>query len=298
MPGDDKPLRILQELSGLRDPALVVVFVRRNGFNSTASATLQRFAQAHDAEAVASIEPHDFFDFTVLPPSVRIEDGRRVIEWPRNELLLLRAEGAKRDVIALAGIEPHLGWQRFSDALTQFVEDLEIKTVLALRTWPAPVPHTRPVVLRLSTDSTDLAAELQLDARESNYQGALDFPGLLSTELANRGVVTAGLTAIVPNYLGLVPNPMATVALTEVLDRLAGVATDIDEVREAEANLQDRADEAMRESEELRAAVEGMEANYQSVIEELGAQRPIGDADLPDASELLRDVERFLNSEG
>ena len=101
-----------------------------------------------------------------------------------------------------------------------------------------------------------------------------------------------------PNYLGLVPNPMATVALTEVLDRLAGVATDIDEVREAEANLQDRADEAMRESEELRAAVEGMEENYQSVIEELGAQRPIGDADLPDASELLRDVERFLNSEG
>ena len=54
----------------------------------------------------------------------------------------------------------------------------------------------------------------------------------------------------------------------------------------------------MRESEELRAAVEGMEENYQSVIEELGAQRPIGDADLPDASELLRDVERFLNSEG
>ena len=297
MPSDTSPLRKLRDLSGLRDPALVVVFVRRNGFNSTASATLQRFAQAHDAETVASIEPDDFFDFTVLPPSLRTEGGKRIIDWPRNELLLLRAEGAKRDVIVLPGIEPHLGWQRFADALAEFVEGLGVRTVLALRTWPAQVPHTRPVVLRLTTDSTALAAGLQLDAHESDYHGPLDFPGLLSAQFANQSVVTAGLTAIVPNYLGVVPNPMAMVALMAVLDRLAGVVTEIDEVHEAVESLRLRADEAIQQSEELRTAVEAMEANYESVADEFGVQRAIGESSLPDASELLRDVERFLNPE-
>ena len=157
--------------------------------------------------------------------------------------------------------------------------------------------HTRPVVLRLTTDSTALASELQLNAREADYQGPLDFPGLLSAELTNRGLVTAGLTALVPNYLGVVPNPMAMVALTEVLDRLAGTVTDLGEVREAAESLRARADEAIGQSEEMRTAVGEMEASYESVVEELGAQRPIAESGLPDASELLRDGERFLNPE-
>lgn len=297
MANGSTPLRTLGEVADLTDPALVMVFVRKNGFNSTASAALQRFARLHDAEAVATVDPYDFFDFTVLPPSVRSEEGRRVIDWPRNDLMLLRAEGAKRDVIALAGIEPHLGWQRFGEAVTSFAVEHGVRTAVALRTWPAQVPHTRPVVLRLTTDSPSLAGELQLDAQASDYEGPVDFAGLLSAELANRGIVTAGLTAIVPNYLGVVPNPSALLELTRLLDRLGGVTTDVDEVREAAEGLRVRADEAIQQSGELRAAVEAMEASYDSLLEEFGAARPGDDSNLPDASELLREVERFLNAD-
>lgn len=296
MPDGSTPLRSLREIEDLSDPTLVVAFVRKNGFSSTAGAALARFARLHDAEAVATIDPNDFFDFTVLPPSVRTEGGRRIIEWPRNELLHLRAEGAKRDLMVLPGIEPHLGWQRFAEALAAFAVEHGVRTALALRTWPAQVPHTRSVVLRLSTDSPELAAELQLEAQASDYEGPVDFPGLLAAELANHGVITAGLTAIVPNYLGVVPNPMVMLELTRVLDRLIGVTTDVDEVRDAAEQLRSSADEAVRQSEELRAAVQAMEANYDSLVEQFGAARPGEDSSLPDASELLREVERFLNA--
>jgi proteasome assembly chaperone (PAC2) family protein len=296
MPNGSMPLQSLREVEGLKDPALVLAFVRKNGFNSTAGSALARFARLHDAKPVASLDPNDFYDFTVLPPSVRTEDGRRIIEWPRNDLLHVRAEGAKRDLIVLPGIEPHLGWQWFAAAVVSFAVEHGVRTALALRTWPAQVPHTRPVVMRLSTDSTELAAELQLDAQASDYEGPVDFPGLLSAELADQGIVTGGLTTIVPNYLGVVPNPMALLELTTVLDRLTGVNTDIDEVREAAERLRSSANEAVRQSDELQAAVEAMEANYDSLVQEFGAARPREDSSLPEASELLREVERFLNT--
>ena len=67
-------LRTLREPDGLRDPLLVATFVRRNGFNSTAAASLGQYAQHHDAEIVAEIDPDAFYDFTVVPPTVTLPD--------------------------------------------------------------------------------------------------------------------------------------------------------------------------------------------------------------------------------
>ncbi|MDA0353312.1 MAG: PAC2 family protein [Chloroflexi bacterium] len=292
-------LRTLRELDALRSPLLVATFVRRNGFNSTAAATLAQYAQHHDAEIIAEIDPDLFYDFTVMPPSVRPTDGKRVIEWPKNEVRLIRAEGSERDVLVLAGIEPHLRWQTFSTALHGFITSHAIHDLLVLRTWPAAVPHTRPTVMRLSSASDEMASKLGLTANRTPYRGPVDFGGVLSALHINAGGEAAGLTAVVANYLGVVPNPYAMVALTKSIDRLAGTETPTDDFQEAADQLGVRANEEMERSEDLRRAVHELEDSYESIVEQMTGEvtgATPGD-ELPSHTELLRDVERFLQGE-
>lgn len=292
-------LRIQRELGDLRDPLLVATFVRRNGFNSTAAATLAQYAQHHDAEIVADIDPDAFYDFTVVPPSVRPEEDQRIIDWPKNEIRLVRSETAARDVLVLAGIEPHLRWQVFADALHGFIRAQGIQDLIVLRTWPAAVPHTRPTVMRLSGATDELAAKLELTVNQTNYRGPVDFGGVVSALHANSGGTAAGLTAVVPNYLGVVPNPYAMVALTKSIDRLAGTTTPVDDFQEAADQLGVRATEEMEKSEDLRTAVHDLEDGYEAIVEQMTGNVPddAGSDELPSPDELLRDVERFLQGE-
>ena len=298
------PLRItdaMSEAGALREPVLIASFVRRNGFNSTAVATLGQFARHHEATLVAEIDPDQFYDFSITPPAVKSEGDQRVIDWPRNEILLLRAPESLRDVLVLTGMEPQLRWPTFSAVLLGFLQEHAIERLLVLRSWPGAVPHTRPAMLRLTTTSEQLASELGLPAIENNYRGPVDFGGLLSSLHGNAGGLTGGLTAVVPNYLGVVPNPFAMLALTQVLDRLAGSETPLDEVQETADELRGRADEEMTNSEEFRDAVQEMERSYENVASDFtgtGATAAAeGSDELPSSDDILRDVERFLRQD-
>lgn len=295
---EQSPLRTtdaMAEAGELRQPVMLASFVRRNGFNSTAVATLAQFAQHHDAVTIAEIDPDPFYDFSVTPPAVHTEDGQRIIDWPRNEIALVRTPRSMRDVLILTGIEPHLRWPTFSQAMHGFLQEHAVDRLLILRTWPGAVPHTRPAMLRLTTTSEELATELGLPATSNNYRGPVDFGGLLSSLHGNAGGLTGGLTAVVPNYLGVVPNPFAMLALTEVIDRLAGSETPLTDVQKTADELRQRADEEMARSDEFREAVEEMERGYENVASDFtGAGGTIESEELPSADDILSDVERFL----
>lgn len=291
-------LRIHDESGDLRSPLLVATFVRRNGFNSTAAATLGHYATSHDAQLIADMNPDAFYDFTIVPPTVRPVEGQRTIDWPKNEFRAIKIESQDRDIIVLAGIEPHLNWQIFATAILDFINHNGITDLVVLRTWPAAVPHTRPTVMRLTSTNEELASQLGLTPNHTPYEGPVDFGGLLSALHLNAGGTSAGLTAIVPNYLGVVPNPHAMIAITHSIDRLAGTNTSIDEFQEAAEELNIRADEEMGRSEDLRRAVLELEDGYEAILEQMSGNDPDNSSDeLPSSDEVLRDVERFLQGE-
>ena len=274
---------------------MLASFVRRNGFNTTAVTSLSRFAKFHDAEVIATIAPEDFYDFSVTPPVVSSEDGKRLIEWPKNEILLIQSDNFTRDILVMTGVEPHLKWPTFSDVLHNFIEQQSIRDLLVIRTWPGAVPHTRPVLIRLTTKYKELAQALDLPDIDNDYSGPVDIGGVLSSLQMNAGGHTGGLTAVVPNYLGVVPNPLVVLALVEIFDRLVGTKTTLSEFESAADDLKTRADQEMASSEEFRRALEEMEASYEEVINNFTG-RINTDDDLPSSDDILRDVEKFLRS--
>jgi hypothetical protein len=291
-------LRRLEDLEAVRDPVLVASFVRKNGVNTTAAASLAHRIRVHSARPVAEFDAQPFFDFTQSRPQVRMEGERRRIDWPQNRVHLERGAEGGRDAFIIAGIEPHLHWRGFSEALREFASSHGVQSALILRSMPATVPHTRPALLRLTTRNEALAGELGLTPLQPSYEGPIDIGEVLLTDLAGAGSASAGVTALVPNYLGVVPNPMAVVELTRVLDRLLHTHTETGDFEEAAANVRAQADEQMEHSPEVRDAVRGMEEQYESLAGlTQDAEADAGASELPSADELLGDVERFLANE-
>ena len=291
---ESEVLRRLEDVGTLHKPLLVASFVRKNGINTTAAASLMHRIRSHDLQPIAQFEAQPFFDFTQSRPQVRNEGEERVIEWPRNRVHLERAAEGGRDALIVSGIEPHLRWQHFSRELSAFALSLGVESVLILRSFPASVPHTRPVLLRLTTTSAELSGELGLPQLQPSYEGPIDIGEVIANQLSAGGVSIGGMTALVPNYLGVVPNPMAVLGITRTLDRLLGAETPMGDYEEASANVRAQADEQMQVSGEVRDAVEAMEEQYESIA---GADSD-ADSELPSVSDILEDVERFLSNEG
>ena len=287
-------LRQLDDAGPLRAPVLVASFVRKNGINTTAAAALMHRIRARDLQPVAEFEPEGFFDFTQSRPRVRNEGDERVIEWPRNRIHLERGAEGGRDALIVSGIEPHLRWRSFSEDLGAYARSIGVEAVLIVRTFPANVPHTRPVLLRLTTTSERIASELSLTALTPSYEGPIDIGEVVATDLAGSGASIGGMTALVPNYLGVIPNPMAVLGITRTLDRLLGVETPSDAYEEAAASVRSQADEQMAASAEVRDAVRDMEEQYESIARSANA----AESDLPPVSDILEDLERFFANDG
>tara|TARA_B100000029_G_scaffold516822_1_gene635269 strand:- start:10803 stop:11711 length:909 start_codon:yes stop_codon:yes gene_type:complete len=289
---------LFQKMETLRDPIMFASFVRRNGFNTTAVTSLSHFAKFHDAKVIATIPPEDFYDFSVTPPVVSSDEGKRLIEWPKNEILLIQSNNFARDILVMTGVEPHLKWPTFSNAVHDFIDQQSIRDLLVIRTWPGAVPHTRPVLIRLTTKYKELARTLGLPDIDNDYSGPVDIGGVLSSLQVNASGRTGGLTAVVPNYLGVVPNPLVVLALVEIFDRVAGTKTSLTDFENAANDLKNRADQEMSSSGEFRRALEEMEASYEEVINNFTGRdnSPSNEDDLPSSDDILRDVEKFLRS--
>lgn len=291
-------LRWHMDSDGLNDPILLAAFVRKNGFGTTAHAALTHFVEAHAGEVVAEIEPEDFYDFTVASPMLERRDGQPVLVWPQNRVLRLRSDGGSRDVLVLLGTEPHLHWGGFAEALQEFITRAGVRDLVLVSSWPGALPHTRPTFLRVTTDDADLAQRLGRPAAPLDYVGPVDFGTTLLMRL-DPSVRHARVSAIVPNYLGVVPNPFAMVALVEACDRLCETRTDIDEIRELAEQVRAKADEGAGDSSELAEALRQMEAQYDAMVGDVADphREEEGEDSLPSSDELLRDVEAFLNQE-
>ena len=187
-------LRPLEDVGTLHKPLLVASFVRKNGVNTTAAASLMHRIRSHELQPIAQFDPEPYFDFTQSRPQVRNEGSERIIDFPRNRVHLERGADGGRDALIVSGIEPHLRWRHFSRQLSAFAESLGVESVLILRSFPASVPHTRPVLLRLTTTSEELASELGLNQLQPSYEGPIDIGEVVATELAATGVTIGGMT--------------------------------------------------------------------------------------------------------
>ena len=294
-------LRSLREIGTLNDPVLIASFSGWGDNAGSALATVDYLIEQWDAEPIAEIDPEVFFDFTVQRPRVRLEDGERVLDWPSVKFFHAKPEGSDRDFILLAGPEPSLRWQTFSDAIGEMMQRAGVTTSITLGAQPAAVPHTRPLPVTLSASDNDFEKQFGLEVRTtSRYQGPVGIISVLNVHHREHGWRNAHLRAMAPHYLTMGPNPNVAITLVKTLDYGFGTRTPLAALEDRLHAFKDQVREAMDESPDASSYVRQLEEQYDEdrpqtpAIEEgiEGQFAPGGE--LPEAGELLSDLENFL----
>ena len=266
----------------LRSPILVTAWDGWFDVGGAATGAVEAM-RGPDATHLASIDADEFFDFNERRPNLRIgPHGRRVVEWPSNDVHCLALDNRERDLVFIEGVEPHLRWRTFVDAVLEVVERLDVKLVVTLGAMIAEVPHTRPPTITGSTTDAELGKLLRLD--QPSYQGPTGIVGALHQRLDAADIPAVSLRASVPHYVSGAPNPKASRALLERFERVTGLPTHWAKLDKETLQWESQVNEAMTENDEIVQYVRALEQRYDTQAE----------SSLPTSDDLAAEFERFL----
>jgi hypothetical protein len=246
-----------------------------------ATHAVESFIEHDQAVTVGEIDPDPFYDFTQQRPLVSNDDGLREIQWPSNEIVLQRNPG-HRDIVSLVGVEPHLYWATYVEAIVTVAEALGCEAVVTVGSAAEAIPHTRRPPVTGSTANADLARRLGLVA--PSYEGVTGIAGVLHAALDARAVPSVSLRVGIPHYLMNAEHPQATDALSRHLSHVLGVPASVDFSDQIDS-WREVHDEIIETDEQLRMYVRMLEAEFDRRAE----------AAIPTADDLAAQFEDFLD---
>jgi predicted ATP-grasp superfamily ATP-dependent carboligase len=270
----------------LRAPILVAAFEGWFDVGGAATNALEWLTERGSSQHLASLDPDEFYDFTERRPLTYIEGGRREIAWPTVDVHALHLADSDRDLVVMVGVEPHLMWRSFVESVADVAERCDVALLVTLGAVLAEVPHTRPFSVTGSTGDLDLAEVLRLDP--PSYQGPTGVVGVLHAHFQDRDTPAVSLRVAEPHYASGAPNPKASRALLERLERVTGLPTGWADLDAAADEWEARVNEAMNDDEDILEYVESLERRADAL-----AAR-----DMPSPDDLAAEFERFLRQQG
>jgi len=248
------PALTLDSEPSLRQPILVLAFAGWNDAGECASTAVRYLAAHTNAEKFASIDPEEFYDFTVMRPHVRLSEGMtREVIWLSNDFSAATLPGADQDLILGLGPEPHLRWRTFCTEVIELARRYEAPMIVTLGGFLSEVLYSRPVEVSGFSSDPELIEKLGLTP--SRYQGPTGIVGVLGDLCRREKILTASLWAALPHYIAASPNPRAALALLLKLRTLLGIGVDLEEIEKQAADFENRVNEAVAADPKLAAYV-------------------------------------------
>lgn len=262
----------------LKDPLALIAFEGWGDAGDSASLAAERFLDSYDSELIAKFDPDEHYDFQVRRPVVVVnETGTRDIDWPENEIHVIRR--GDRDLVVMIGEEPNYKWKAFTADVVEALTTLGVTKAVTLGAFIGQVAHTLPVPLVGSATRPDSLALHGL--MPSGYQGPTGILGVLNHALGNAGIDVISVWAAVPHYLSNQDYPPAIEALAIKASELLDMSLDIGDLTSRARQFRDTVDEAIEENVELQQYVEQLE---NEAVEERGEN----------ADRLVEEIENFL----
>jgi proteasome assembly chaperone (PAC2) family protein len=282
---DDRP--------SLRRPVLIAAFEGWNDAGDGASTAVRYLSSTWGGRRFATIDPEEFYDFTEVRPTVRLEDGlTRRIEWPTPELSPAPMPGGRRDAVLLSAAEPQLRWRTYCATIVGIAQALGVELVLTLGALLAEVPHTRPV--RVTGTAADQRLVTELGLQRSRYEGPTGITGVLHDAFARAGIPSASLWAAVPHYVAKTPSPKAALALVQRAALLLDTTVDVVSLEIAAAAYERQVTEVVSDDDDV--------AEYVTRLEQADDEGDldiddVDTEDVPSAETLAAEAERFLRDQ-
>jgi predicted ATP-grasp superfamily ATP-dependent carboligase len=298
VPDPDRLVHIVDdvpELDGLTELAMVLVL---DGFldagSSAAIAARHLLGESGGGRVVATFEVDEFHDYRARRPAMSfVRDHYEQYDAPRLVVRLL-ADDAGSPYLLMHGPEPDNKWEAFGAAVRHVVEQLGVSRVIGLGAVPMAVPHSRPIAI------THHANNPELLAADSPWRGELRIPSsaqsLLELRLGETGHDAMGFVAHIPHYLAQLDYPEASVSLLEHVERAAGIAVDLSDLRTAARERDDEIATYLAANTEVLEVVQALEQQYDAFAraEQESSNLLAENEPIPTGEEIGRQFEQFL----
>ncbi|MFQ5683583.1 MAG: PAC2 family protein [Candidatus Binatia bacterium] len=238
----------------LKHPVLILAFGGWSDAGSSATTAVRYLTEQLIATKFASIDPEEFYDFSVQRPVVHLTEGKeRQLQWPSYDFYYGAGIGVERDFVFGIGSEPQLRWRGFCDNMLGLARECGIETIVTLGAYLDEVLYTRAVPLRGFTTDPKLMKELNLVP--SRYQGPTGIIGVLGDRCQRISMPHMSLWGALPHYLSTSSNPRGALALVLRLTQWLGLRVDTGPLERAAADFQNQVNEAVSKDPNLSAFI-------------------------------------------
>ncbi len=238
----------------LKRPVLMLAFSGWSDAGSSATNAVRYLSDQFFSSKFASIDPEDFYDFSMQRPVVRLIEGfQRQLQWPSYDFSYGAGIGVTRDFVFGVGAEPQLRWRTFCDTVLRFARECGIEMIVTLGAYLDEVLYTRPVPL--TGFSTDAELMTELDLLPSRYQGPTGIIGVIAEACRKASIPHLSLWAALPHYLSATPNPRGALALVLRLTQWLGLRVDTGPLERAAADFQNKVNEIVSNDANLSAYI-------------------------------------------
>lgn len=247
---------------------------------------------SYESQVVARFDVDQLLDYRARRPSMLfVEDHWESYDDPQLAVHMV-SDAAGAPFLLLAGPEPDVQWERFTEAVRMVVDRLGVRLTIGLNAIPMGVPHTRPTGVIAHGSRKELVAGYE------PWVNAVQVPGtaghLLEHRLGQAGYDAMGFAVHVPHYVAQAEYPAAAAALLAEVSKASGLSLPLDALLEAAETTRTAIDEQVANAPEVAAVVQALENQYDAFIAGRDSTLLLEHADLPTADELGAELERFL----
>lgn len=252
----------------------------------------EHLLSTYESQVVATFDVDQLLDYRARRPAMLfVEDHWESYDDPELAVHLLHdLEGTP--FLLLAGPEPDVQWERFTEAVRMVVDRLGVRLTIGLNAIPMGVPHTRPTGVIAHGSRKELVAGYE------PWVNAVQVPGtaghLIEYRLGQAGYDAVGFAVHVPHYVAQAEYPAAAAVLLEQVTRTSGLSLPLDALEAAAATTREAIDEQVGASPEVASVVAALEQQYDAFVSGRGQSLLVDEASLPTADELGAELERFL----
>ena len=268
------------------DAALIYGLDGWTDIGLAASTAISFLRESLGTELIGVFDSDALIDYRARRPVFTIENGvSESLDWPDIEIHFGQLPGG-RDVLLIAGPEPDARWREFTREIVGLARRFDVTDAIGVGSFPAPVPHTRPVSLVATSNKADVSAAVGVTP------GRIQVPGgaqaAIELALAAAGFRAISLWARIPHYLSGMTWPAGALALIEGIEGVAGVDLDTLKLATSAGEAKDRINELVQSSDETREYVARLEsAEAEAEADQITFASVTGD-------EIAKELEQFL----
>jgi hypothetical protein len=278
-------------------PAGLHLVAGLTGFADAGSAVTQLsdyLLETLDTEVVATFDNDALLDYRARRPLVYFDHDHLSDYTPASLSLYLATDEVGQPFLLLTGYEPDFQWDRFTAAVLQLVDLLQVKTTTWVHAIPMPVPHTRSIGVTVSGNRTELIDSMSVWKPQT--QVPANALHLIEYRLQEVGHPIAGFVLLIPHYLADTEFPVAAVTALESVSAATGLIFPTDRLREEGREFIQKIDGQVETNQELGKLVGTLEERHDSYMLDNPLRSPLTDIDgeLPSADDIAAELENFL----